>query len=151
MPLKASLLTCIFPFPPPHPSTKQAIVSSTAPGLAGSHPLPHEVADAIAEPPNPSTATSSSTGCFMPNVLLVLQGPVSGDAADDESSSPEWLTLSLMEALDACESIPPAVVSCVFPPISSESSSLPELPFDAVLLDTPLVELWRQEARRHFE
>lgn len=164
MPHHPSLLKLAPPCLPLRPlvsRTRQAILTSPAPGPTDPHPLPHDLVDAMAGTRSFSTASNSggaSTAGFMPNVLLVLQSPAHAAAAVAEGSGAEWLTLSLMDALDACDSVPPAVVSCVPPPSPASSSSFarsssssPESPFDAVLLDTPLAELWRQEARKHFE
>lgn len=145
-------------------SQRQAIVRSS--GLVGEHPLPQALVDAIADthtttPPttanNKPTSGAGASGGFMPNLCLMLQSPTDLPPAEAEGI-PDWLALSIMEALDACDSVPPAIVSCVPPPppppapASSSSLSLapPVLSFDAALLDMPLVDLWRREAGRHF-
>ncbi|CAN0069334.1 unnamed protein product [Pylaiella littoralis] len=101
----------------------------------------------------------------MPNLFLVLQSPTHVSPAEAEGG-PDWLPLAVMEALDACEAVPPAIVSCVPPVVtpsslssssqsspspSSSPSSLQQLSFEAEVLDTPLLNVWRQEARRHFQ
>lgn len=94
----------------------------------------------------------------MPNLLLVLQSPTHVSPAEAEGG-PGWLDMAIMGALDEFEAVPPSIISCV-PPLSSSSSSEeeeassstpPVSTFDAALLDTPLSEVWRREARRHFE
>ncbi|CAN0517592.1 unnamed protein product, partial [Ectocarpus sp. 12 AP-2014] len=139
---------------------REAIVRSSGP--AGEHPLPQALVDVIADTHTTTPTTTAnnkpSSGDFMPNLWLVLQSPTSLPPAETEGL-PDWLALSMMEALDACESVPPAIVSCVPPPppspapasSSSSSSPLPVFSFDAALLDMPLADLWRREARRHFD
>ncbi|CAM9545123.1 unnamed protein product, partial [Ectocarpus fasciculatus] len=143
---------------------REAILGSS--GLAGEYALPQALVNAMADthPTTPRTTANSkpssgagASGDFMPNLWLVLQSPTHPPPAEAEGI-PDWLALSIMEALDACESVPPAIVSCVPPPplppapasSPSSSSSPPVLSFDAALLDMPLADLWRKEARRHF-
>lgn len=150
----------------------QALLSSTGPGPSGGFPLPQALLDAM---PDVSTATTSTTGpttsttagsgpssttaqgSFLPNLLLVLQSPTHVSPAEAEGG-PGWLDMAIMGALDEFEAVPPAIISCVPPPSSLSSSeeevsssTPPVSTFDAALLDTPLSEVWRREATRHFE
>ncbi|CAN0499540.1 unnamed protein product, partial [Ectocarpus sp. 12 AP-2014] len=96
---------------------REAIVRSSGP--AGEHPLPQALVDVIADTHTTTPTTTAnnkpSSGDFMPNLWLVLQSPTSLPPTETEGL-PDWLALSMMEALDACESVPPAIVSCVPPP-----------------------------------
>ncbi|CAM9946619.1 unnamed protein product, partial [Laminaria digitata] len=74
------------------------------------------------------------------------------------------LLISVMEALDACDAVPPAIVCCPSPSTSrgggsqrssggESSQGLQQLldEFDPALLDAQLSDLWKQEAEHHFE
>lgn len=144
---------------------RQALLSSAGSGPTGGPRLPQELVDAMPEghttaavTTSPSTTAGATTSAapagFVPNLLLVLQSPTHVSPAEAEAG-PGWLDMAIMGALDEFETVPPAIISCVPPPspaASSTSSSTP-LPstFDAALLDMPLSEVWRREARRHFE
>lgn len=72
-------------------------------------------------PDTPLQNAALETPDFMPKLLLVLS-PVPTSSSDDGSGAAceggnAQLLLSVMEALDACEAVPPAIVCC--PPPST--------------------------------
>lgn len=152
----------------PTRKSRQALLSSASPGPTGDSPLPQALVNAMPDGqstttlPPPTTdssspgSTTTATTVFMPNLLLVLQSPTHVSPAEAEGG-PGWLEMAVMGALDDFETVPPAIISCVPPMMleeaasSGSSSTLPFSTFDAALLDMPLSEVWRREARRHFE
>lgn len=98
---------------------------------------------------------------FSPKVLFVLshmgRSQIDGDTGSrDDAAIPyhedaEIVTTGMMNALDACGTVPPAIIST--PPLNARTKKGPQRTlidlFDESLLDTPLADLQRQEIRRH--
>ena len=94
-------------------AARQAVLSSTTTEGA-TNP------ERIGGPDTPLQNATLETPAFMPKLLLVLSSATSSSSYYDGSSAASegrnsQLLLSVMEALDACEAVPPAIVSCPSP------------------------------------